>query len=57
MPQLHQVFEVNGQLSLRSDLSISGEYAMSNFNQNRFANQDSSSLQGSAFTFAARYKS
>lgn len=55
MPQLHQIFEVNGQVSLTSDLSISGEYAMSNFNQNRFASQDISSLQGNAFTFAARY--
>ena len=55
MPQLHQVFDVNGQVSLTSDFSVSGEYAMSNFNQNRFANQDSSSLQGTAFTFAARY--
>ncbi len=55
MPQLHQVFDVNGQVSLTSDFSVSGEYAMSNFNQNRFANQDSSSLQGNAFTFAARY--
>ena len=55
MPQLHQIFEINGQASLASDLSVSAEYAMSNFNQNRFANQDSSSLQGSAFTVAARY--
>jgi hypothetical protein len=55
MPQLHQIFEMNGQVSLTSDFSVSAEYAMSNFNQNRFANQDSSSLQGSAFTFAARY--
>ena len=55
MPQLHQVFDVNGQLSLTSDFSVSGEYAMSNFNQNRFANQDSSTLQGNAFSFSARY--
>ena len=55
MPQLHQVFDVNGQTSITSDFSVSGEYALSNFNQNRFANQDSSNLQGSAFTFAARY--
>jgi hypothetical protein len=55
MPQLHQVFDMNGQVSLTQDFSVSGEYAMSNFNQNRFANQDSSSLQGSAFSFAARY--
>lgn len=55
MPQLHQVFDVNGQVSLTSDLSVTGEYAMSNFNQNRFASGDSSSLQGNAFTFAAHY--
>ena len=55
MPQLHQIFEVNGQVSLTSDFSVSGEYAMSNFNQNRFANQDSSSIQGNAFSFTARY--
>jgi hypothetical protein len=55
MPQLHQVFEVNGQISLTSDFSVSGEYAASNFNQNRFANNDLSSLQGSAFSFTARY--
>ena len=55
MPQLHQVFDVNGQISLTSDFSVSGEYAASNFNQNRFASSDLSSLQGSAFSFAARY--
>jgi hypothetical protein len=55
MPQLHQIFEMNGQVSLTSDFSVSAEYAMSNFNQNRFANPDSSSLQGSAFSFTARY--
>jgi hypothetical protein len=55
MPQLHQIFEVNGQVSLTSDFSVSGEYAMSNFNQNRFSNQDMSSLTGSAFTFAAHF--
>jgi len=55
MPQLHQVVDVNGQISLTSDFSVSGEYAISNFNQNRFSDQDLSSIQGSAFTFAARY--
>ncbi len=55
MPQLHQVFDMNAQASLTSDFSVSGEYALSNFNQNRFSNQDSSTLQGDAFTFSARY--
>ena len=55
MPQLHQIYEVNGQVSLTSDFSVSGEYAMSNFNQNRFSGHDSSSLQGSAFAFGARF--
>ena len=55
MPQLHQIYEMNGQAVLTSDLSISGEYAMSNFNRNRFSSRDSSILQGSAFAFGARY--
>jgi hypothetical protein len=55
MPQLHQVVDLNGQAHLTSDLSISGEYALTHYNQNRFADADSSSLQGHAFTFAARY--
>jgi len=55
MPQLHQVFEVHGQVSVTSDFSLSGEYAVSNFNQNRFSNQALSSIQGNAFTIDARY--
>ncbi|MGD0590266.1 MAG: hypothetical protein ABSA44_05645 [Bacteroidota bacterium] len=55
MPQLHQVIDVNGQASLGSDFSLSGEYAMSRFDQNRFSLDDSSSMKGGAFMFAARY--
>jgi hypothetical protein len=55
MPQLHQVIDINGQASLGSDFSLSGEYAMSRFDQNRFSNQEGSSLKGGAFTFAAQY--
>jgi hypothetical protein len=55
MPQLHQVFDVNGQISLAPDLTVSGEYAMSSFNQNRFSSQEETTLQGSAFTFTAHY--
>ncbi len=55
MPQLHQVVDINGRASVSSDFSVSGEYAMSRFDRNRFSNQECSSLKGSAFTFAARY--
>jgi hypothetical protein len=55
MPQLHQVIDVNGQTSLGSDFSLSGEYAMSRFDQNRFSINDASSMEGGAFMFAARY--
>jgi hypothetical protein len=55
MPQLHQVVDINGQASISSDFSLSGEYAMSRFDQNRFSNQEGSSLKGGAFTFAAHY--
>jgi hypothetical protein len=55
MPQLHQVIDVNGQASLGSDFSLSGEYAMSRFDQNRFSMEDTSSMKGGAFMFSARY--
>jgi hypothetical protein len=55
MPQLHQVIDVNGQASLGSDFSFSGEYAMSRFDQNRFSIDGTSSIKGGAFMFAARY--
>jgi hypothetical protein len=55
MPQLHQVIDINGQAAISSDLSISGEYAMSRFDQNRFSNQEGSSLKGGALSFAAQY--
>jgi hypothetical protein len=55
MPQLHQVVDVNGEASIIPDLSVSGEYAMSRFDQNRFSNQSGSTITGGALTFAARY--
>jgi hypothetical protein len=55
MPQLHKVIDINGQVSISSDFSLSGEYAMSRFDQNRFSNQEGSSLQGGALNFAAQY--
>jgi len=55
MPQLHQVIDVNGQASLGSDFSLSGEYAMSRFDQNRFSLDDTSRMKGGAFMFSARY--
>ncbi len=55
MPQLHQVVDINGQAFISSDFSLSGEYAMSRFDQNRFSNKEGSSLKGGAFTLAARY--
>lgn len=55
MPQLHQVIDMNGQASLGSDFSVSGEYAMSRFDQNRFSMDDTSSMKGGAFMVAARY--
>jgi hypothetical protein len=55
MPQLHQIVDINGQASISSDFSLSGEYAMSRFDQNRFSNQEGISLKGTAFTLAAHY--
>jgi hypothetical protein len=55
IPKLHQVFDVNGQASLGSDFLLSGEYALSYFNPNRFSSHNSSDLGGNAFTFSAQY--
>jgi hypothetical protein len=55
MPKLHQVIDINGQASISSDFVLSGEYAMSRYDQNRFSNLEGSSLKGGAFSFVAHY--
>jgi hypothetical protein len=55
MPQIHRVFDINGEASLGSDFSISGEYAASHFNLNRFSPDNSNNPDGNAFNFSARY--
>lgn len=55
MPQLHQLIDVSSQVALGSDFNISGEYAASRFDQNRFSTVPGSSLKGGAFKFAVGY--
>jgi hypothetical protein len=54
MPQRHQLFDANGQAFLGKNLSLSGEFATSRFDRNRFS-PDGSRLQGGAFKFGAHY--
>ncbi len=54
MPQRHQLFDANGQAFLTKDLSLSGEFATSRFDQNRFS-PDGSKLTGGAFKFGAHF--
>ena len=54
MPQRHQTLDINSQAILGSDFFLSGEYAMSRFDRNRFSS-DGSNIQGGAFKIVTRY--
>jgi hypothetical protein len=54
MPQRHQLFDANGRAFLTKDLSLSGEFASSRLDQNRFS-PGGNPLQGGAFKFGVQY--
>ncbi len=55
MPQLHRSLDLNGSCQVTSDLSISGEYAATRFDQNRFAPPDQQSNSGGAMKFSMQF--
>lgn len=52
-PQLQQIADVNTSIHLMKDLSVSGEFAASNLNPNRFAANDE--ITGDATKFSANF--
>lgn len=55
MPQLRRLVDINGTVNMTKDFSISGEYAESYFNQNRFSNLNDVSLKGNGIKMGAKY--
>jgi hypothetical protein len=55
MPQLHRSIDLNGKLELAQDLTVSGEYAATRFDQNRFSPPDANNA-GGAMKFALEFK-
>lgn len=55
MPQLHRLFDVNGTANISSDFMIAGEYAVSDFNFNRFSSDKISTVNGKALSFSTKY--
>ena len=55
LPQLQRLMDLNGSVNLASDLSVSGEYAASQLNQNRFSSAPDVTVDGGAYLFSARY--
>jgi hypothetical protein len=55
MPQLHRSFDFNGSYQVTRDLSLSGEYAVTRFDQNRFSPPDQQSNSGGAMKFSMHY--
>ncbi|HLF19420.1 MAG TPA: hypothetical protein VI704_01390, partial [Bacteroidota bacterium] len=55
MPQLQRTVDVNAQAQVSSDLTLSGEYAISQFDRNRLSPLDDHDKNGSAFKFGGRY--
>jgi hypothetical protein len=55
MPQLHRIIDVNGNYRMTEDLTLSGEYAASRFDQNRFSPPDLQSISGGAMKFGILY--
>jgi len=53
LPQLHQVMAFNSSLRITNNLGLTGEFASSNLNQNRFATIPS--VIGNAYRFGALY--
>lgn len=55
MPQLHRSVDLNGSYEVTKDLSFSGEYSATRFDQNRFSPPDSQSSSGAAMKFSAQF--
>ena len=56
MPQLHRSVDLNGSYQVTRDLSFSGEYSATRFDQNRFAPLSEESSSGGAMKFSMQYK-
>ena len=56
MPQLHRSVDFNGSYAVTPDLSLSGEYAATRFDQNRFSPPDLKSNSGGAMKFTVQFK-
>jgi hypothetical protein len=54
-PQLHQVYSLQTSIVPVTNLEITGEYAASNFDQNRFSHLDDNGNSGSAFKVTLQY--
>jgi hypothetical protein len=55
MPQLHRSIDLNGSYQVTPDLSLSGEYAATRFDQNRLSPPDQQSNSGGAMKFSLEY--
>jgi hypothetical protein len=55
MPQLHRSIDFNGSYQATKDLSFSGEYAATRFDQNRFSPPDQQSVSGGAMKFGMQF--
>jgi hypothetical protein len=56
MPQLHRSIDFNGSYAVTPDLSLSGEYAATRFDQNRFSPPELQSNSGGAMKFMIQFK-
>lgn len=56
LPQRHQVFDLNGSAELGSSLSLTGEYAISQFDRNRLSALDDVGQRGSALKVGVQFR-
>ncbi|MGH2568893.1 MAG: hypothetical protein ACRDGA_11180, partial [Bacteroidota bacterium] len=55
MPQVHRVVDLNASASISSDFLLTGEYAVSHFDQNRLSAVDNQGQTGSALKFGLQF--
>lgn len=55
LPQLHRVVDINSSAQITRDLFLSGEFAMSQFDRNRFSTVDDAENDGLAYRFGATF--
>ncbi|HEY4611562.1 MAG TPA: hypothetical protein VII11_01100, partial [Bacteroidota bacterium] len=56
IPQRHRLLDLNTSAALGANVSISGEYAVSQVDQNRLSSLDDGDQQGTALKLALRFK-